>query len=214
MGTLSTGTWNASTIGVAYGGTGATTLTSNGVLLGNTTSAITATAAGTAYQVLRVPSPAAAPAFGAIDISQSAAVTGTLGVSNGGTGITSLGTGVATWLGTPSSSNLASAITDETGSGSLVFAASPTFTGVPLSTTAAVDTNTTQIATTAFVIGQAASSNPVAVGTTTVGTSTRYARADHVHSGPIGYLDGLQRTANSNNFDTTAFATLLSLIHI
>jgi len=33
--------------------------------------------------------------------------------------------------------------------------ASPTFTGVPLSTTAAVDTNTTQIATTAYVVGNA-----------------------------------------------------------
>lgn len=33
--------------------------------------------------------------------------------------------------------------------------ASPTFTGTPLSTTAAVDTNTTQIATTAYVIAQA-----------------------------------------------------------
>lgn len=32
--------------------------------------------------------------------------------------------------------------------------ASPTFTGVPLSTTAAVDTNTTQIATTAYVVAQ------------------------------------------------------------
>jgi hypothetical protein len=32
--------------------------------------------------------------------------------------------------------------------------ASPTFTGIPLSTTAAVDTNTTQIATTAYVVGQ------------------------------------------------------------
>lgn len=40
--------------------------------------------------------------------------------------ITGLGTGVATWLATPSSSNLASAITDETGSGALVFATSPT----------------------------------------------------------------------------------------
>jgi len=39
--------------------------------------------------------------------------------------ITGLGTGVATWLATPSSSNLASAVTDETGSGSLVFATSP-----------------------------------------------------------------------------------------
>jgi hypothetical protein len=53
-------------------------------------------------------------------------VTGTLPVANGGTGITSLGAGVATFLGTPSSANLASAVTDETGSGALVFATSPT----------------------------------------------------------------------------------------
>jgi hypothetical protein len=49
-----------------------------------------------------------------------------LPVANGGTGITSFGSGIATWLGTPSSANLASAVTDETGSGSLVFATSPT----------------------------------------------------------------------------------------
>jgi hypothetical protein len=55
-------------------------------------------------------------------------VTGTLPVANGGTGITSLGTGVATFLGTPSSANLASTVTDETGSGSLVFNTSPTIT--------------------------------------------------------------------------------------
>jgi hypothetical protein len=48
-------------------------------------------------------------------------VTGTLPVANGGTGITSFGTGVATFLGTPSSANLAAAVTDETGSGLLVF---------------------------------------------------------------------------------------------
>ena len=53
-------------------------------------------------------------------------VTGTLPIANGGTGITSLGAGVATFLGTPSSANLASAVTDETGTGSLVFATSPT----------------------------------------------------------------------------------------
>ena len=52
-----------------------------------------------------------------------------LAASSGGTGLNSLGTGVATWLGTPSSANLASALTDETGSGSAVFSASPTFTG-------------------------------------------------------------------------------------
>lgn len=52
--------------------------------------------------------------------------TGTLAVSRGGTGIASFGTGIATWLGTPSSANLAAAMTDETGSGALVFANTPT----------------------------------------------------------------------------------------
>lgn len=47
-------------------------------------------------------------------------------VADGGTGITSFGTGIATFLGTPSSANLASAVTDETGSGALVFGTSPT----------------------------------------------------------------------------------------
>lgn len=42
------------------------------------------------------------------------------------TGISGLGTGVATFLATPSSTNLISAITDETGTGALVFANTPT----------------------------------------------------------------------------------------
>lgn len=48
---------------VAEGCTGAVTLTSNGVLLGNGTSAISATAAGSAGQVLRVPTAGGTPAF-------------------------------------------------------------------------------------------------------------------------------------------------------
>lgn len=62
--------------------------------------------------------------------------------------------------------------------------ASPTFTGTPAAPTAAVDTNTTQLATTQFVLGQAASASPSALGSAAVGTSTRYARADHVHAMP------------------------------
>lgn len=60
-----------------------------------------------------------------IDLASSD-VTGTLPVARGGTGITSFGSNVATWLGTPSSANLASAVTDETGTGALVFANTPT----------------------------------------------------------------------------------------
>ena len=90
----------------------------------------------------------------AISISNTQVVTlaNPLLPASGGTGISSLGTGVATFLGTPSSANLLAAVTDETGTGSLVFSASPTFTGVPAAPTAAAGTNTTQIATTAFVL--------------------------------------------------------------
>jgi hypothetical protein len=59
-------------------------------------------------------------------------ITGTLPVANGGTGITSFGSGIADFLGTPSSANLATAVTDETGSGALVFATGPTITGMTL----------------------------------------------------------------------------------
>jgi hypothetical protein len=60
-------------------------------------------------------------------------------------------------------------------------AASPTFTGTPSAPTPAIDTNTTQVATTAFVLAQASAANPVINGTATAGSSSRYARADHVH---------------------------------
>ena len=63
----------------------------------------------------------------AIDFIPSLVLGAALPVASGGTGITSFGAGVATFLGTPSSANLAAAVTDETGSGSLVFATSPTF---------------------------------------------------------------------------------------
>jgi hypothetical protein len=59
--------------------------------------------------------------------------------------------------------------------------ASPTLTGVPAAPTAAADTNTTQLATTGYVVGQASSTTPVVDGTGAVGTSLRYARGDHVH---------------------------------
>lgn len=52
------------------------------------------------------------------------------------------------------SAQMAAAVTDETGSGALVFATSPALSGVPTAPTAAAATNTTQIATTAHVFAE------------------------------------------------------------
>jgi hypothetical protein len=60
------------------------------------------------------------------------------------TGVSGLGTGVATFLATPSSANLASALTDESGSTTVAFTASPTFTGTPIVPDTAETVYTTQ----------------------------------------------------------------------
>jgi hypothetical protein len=117
-----------------------------------------------------------------VPINLGTDVTGTLPVANGGTGVTSASANTV-FAGPTSGANAAPSfrtlgVAEVTGAAPL---ASPTFTGTPLSTTAAADTNTTQIATTAYVVGQASSSSPVMDGSATIGTSLKYARADHVH---------------------------------
>jgi len=72
------------------------------------------------------------PTGAVVDLTSD--VTGTLPVANGGTGITSFGAGVADFLGTPSSANLATALTDETGTGVAVFNVSPAITTPQITT--------------------------------------------------------------------------------
>ena len=84
LGTVTTGTWDATTVAVTAGGTGVESFTDNGVVYGNGTSALDVTSAGTEHQVLRAGS-GGVPAFGAVDLAQSAAVTGQLPIANGGT---------------------------------------------------------------------------------------------------------------------------------
>ena len=80
-----------------------------------------------------------------------------------------LGTGIATFLGTPSSANLAAAVTDETGSGALTFATSPTFTTsiIAGSSTMALF-NTTATTVNAF----GAATNIVLGGANSIGLTT------------------------------------------
>jgi hypothetical protein len=112
------------TLVAANGGTGIASYTIGDILYASGATALSKLAGVATGNVLLSGGVATAPAWGQVGLTTH--VTGTLPVANGGTGITSLGTGVATWLGTPSSANLASALTDETGSGSAVFATSPT----------------------------------------------------------------------------------------
>jgi len=86
------------------------------------------------------------------------------------TGVSGLGAAVATFLATPSSSNLASAVTDETGSGALVFSTSPTLVTPALGTpSSATLTNATGL--------------PVGTGISGLGANQTTLLAANAHSG-------------------------------
>jgi len=76
IGTITTGTWTSTDIGVAYGGTGASTLGSNLVLLGNGTSAIQSVTAGSNDQVLTLVAGVPAWQSGTLDKTLDYAWTG------------------------------------------------------------------------------------------------------------------------------------------
>jgi len=116
------------------------------------------------------------------------------------TGVTGLATGIATFLATPSSANLASAVTGETGSGALVFATSPSLTTPNLGTPSAITlTNATGLPLSTGVTGTLAGANMAVMGASGASHapgavpdpgasagSSRFLREDGTWSAPSG----------------------------
>jgi hypothetical protein len=88
---------------------------------------------------------------------------------------------------------------------------SPALTGTPTAPTPTVDDNTTKIATTAYVIGQASSATPSMNGTVAVGTTTRWARGDHVHPSDTTKLSDAPNDGNAYGRLSAAWAKVLAI---
>jgi hypothetical protein len=93
------------------------------------------------------------------------------------TGVTPTGLTKAVRIGTSGAAGSTTTIAI----GSTTGTSTTTLQGTTNGVTAAADTNSVALATTAYVVGQAGSATPLVNGTAAVGTSLRYARQDHVH---------------------------------
>jgi hypothetical protein len=113
------------------------------------------------------------------------------------TGVSGLGTGVATALATPTSANVLAAVTDETGTGALVFATSPTLVTPTLGVATA-----TSIGFSGATSGTATISAPAVAGT---GTAITLPAA----SGTLATLAGTETLTNKTLTSPTLTAPVL-----
>jgi hypothetical protein len=116
------------------------------------------------------------------------------------TGISGLGTSVATFLGTPSSANLRSAVTDETGTGALVFANTPTLVTPVLGVATATSIATGPIFGTIQSLSGPGAVNITAL--TTAFTSTAAGNALTLADGAQGQLKTIIYVAEAAGGDT------------
>lgn len=166
----------------------------------NSSTTIGMAASGTANQVLNVNSGATDVAFTST-LTNITLVTPALGTPSSGvlsscsayaqSALTGLGTGVSTFLGTPSSANLLAALTDKTGTGSVVFATSPTFVTPVLGAAAATSLS---FSSTSGIIGTTTNDSASAGSVGELLNST-YATGVSVSSGVTTQLNSLALTA-------------------
>ena len=125
------------------------------------------------------------------------------------TGISGLGTGVATFLATPSSSNLAAALTDEAGSGTVAFTTSPTFVTPTLGAAAA-----TSIAFADALVGSALATAGTSATTIDTFSATTYTAAKYIiqmkKGNDIEVIEMLVAVNGTNDVYVTEYADVIS----
>ena len=86
VGTITSGTWNGTTVDVSHGGTGDTTLTNNAILIGKGTSAISTITSGVQGTILIGNGATNAPSFNTGAILGYSGVVGNVSISDGSVG--------------------------------------------------------------------------------------------------------------------------------
>jgi hypothetical protein len=153
-------TWSNFSVASSY--TAGTGLTLTGTQFSITNTGVSAATYGSAT---------ASPVFAVNAQGQITSVTNTTITPALGS-ITGFGANVATWLATPTSANLSAAVSDETGSGSLVFATSPTLVTPALGTpSSGVVTNLTGTAS-ININGSVGATTPTTGAFTVLSTSS------------------------------------------
>ena len=226
LGTITSGTWNGSSISTTYtdakvtsvngqigAATGFATTANSLSQFASTTSSQLATLisdeTGTGNVVFSTSPVLTTPNLGTPSTATLTNATG-LPIS---TGVSGLGTNVANFLGFPTSANLISVVADETGSGSLVFATTPTLvtpvlglatgTSVMLSANIGAAAGNVSGNFTAGNFQTAGNVNSAAILTTGNSTAANYQSAGNVNSAS-GLFTGsltagtLQTTGNVN----------------